>query len=114
MKRVVVMLAGVALGILMVLVSLSTSRVPAPLPPRTVPLVAAHPDPRPTALLPGTADPRDPASVEDDEAAQGGQIDIQGDEVKPAVATYGVDRTGNLYEIHSPMTEVPRLASPVS
>ncbi len=114
MKRVVVVLAGVALGILMVVVHLSTSRMSlAPVPPSVVPLLAAHVNPRATQHEPLRA-PDASIQMDDDDAAQGGQIDMQGDEVKPALATYGVDRTGNLYEIHSPMTEVPRLASPVS
>ncbi len=115
MKRVVVVLAGVALGILMVVVNLSTSRLSlAPLPSKIVPLVAAHANPQQIEHRPLAPHSPDAMTIDDDEAAQGGQIDMQGDEVKPALATYGVDRTGNLYEIHSPMTEVPRLASPVS
>jgi hypothetical protein len=40
------------------------------------------------------------------------RIDLEGDEVSPALATYGIDREGNLFEVHSPHTEVPRLAGP--
>jgi hypothetical protein len=39
---------------------------------------------------------------------------IQGDEVSNAVATYGIDDAGNLYEVHSPHTEVPSLGGPTT
>jgi hypothetical protein len=41
-------------------------------------------------------------------------IDVYGNEVTAAVATYKLDATGTLYELHSPQTELPRLASPKS
>lgn len=40
------------------------------------------------------------------------KTDFEGDEVSPALATYGIDRDGNLFEVHSPHTEVPRLPGP--
>lgn len=40
------------------------------------------------------------------------KTDFEGDDVSPALATYGIDREGNLFEVHSPHTEVPRLAGP--
>ncbi len=40
------------------------------------------------------------------------QTDFEGDEVTPALATYGIDRDGNLFEVHSPHTEVPQLPEP--
>jgi hypothetical protein len=42
----------------------------------------------------------------------GSKTDFEGDDVSPALATYGIDREGNLFEVHSPHTEVPRLAGP--
>ena len=39
--------------------------------------------------------------------------DLQGDEITSAVATYRIDREGNLYELHAPHTEVAHLSSPV-
>jgi hypothetical protein len=39
---------------------------------------------------------------------------IQGDEISNAVATYGIDDAGNLYEVHSPHTEVPSLGGPTT
>lgn len=41
------------------------------------------------------------------------KVDLEGDEVSPALATYGIDRDGNLFEVHSPQTEEPRLSSPI-
>jgi hypothetical protein len=37
-----------------------------------------------------------------------------GNPINSAVATYQIDDTGTLYEVHSPQTEVPRLGSPIS
>jgi hypothetical protein len=39
-------------------------------------------------------------------------FDFSGNEVRQAIARYKVDPTGELYEEHSPDTEVPRLAPP--
>jgi hypothetical protein len=39
-------------------------------------------------------------------------VDAFGNEVTEAVATYKIDSSGDLYEEHSPQTEVPRLGSP--
>ena len=39
-------------------------------------------------------------------------VDLNGNEVKQAIARYKVDPTGALYEEHSPDTELPRLGSP--
>jgi hypothetical protein len=41
-------------------------------------------------------------------------VDLYGNEIKAAVATYKLDRTGALYELHSPETEVPQLPPPKS
>jgi hypothetical protein len=41
-------------------------------------------------------------------------VDLYGNEVIDAVATYSLDPAGSLYELHSPQTELPRLASPKS
>lgn len=44
----------------------------------------------------------------------GQQIELNGDEVSQALATYGIDRNGNLFEVHSPQTELPRLPRPTT
>jgi hypothetical protein len=41
-------------------------------------------------------------------------VDLYGNEVTDAVATYTFDRAGSLYELHSPQTELPRLGIPKS
>ena len=54
-----------------------------------------------------------PGRLEDpDDGA--GAVDLYGNEVTNAVAKYKADGAGALYELHSPQTEVPRLASPKS
>lgn len=42
------------------------------------------------------------------------RLDLYGNDVSNAVATYTYDRAGTVYEEHSPQTEVPRLKPPVS
>ncbi len=37
---------------------------------------------------------------------------LQGDEVSDAVAEYLIDREGNVYELHAPYMEIPRLGAP--
>jgi hypothetical protein len=50
----------------------------------------------------------------DHEDAADGFVDMYGNEVTDAVATYTFDKTGSLYELHSPQTELPRLGIPKS
>jgi hypothetical protein len=46
-------------------------------------------------------------------AVNDGAIDLYGNAVIDAVATYELDQEGSLYEVHSPQTEMPpRLKSP--
>jgi hypothetical protein len=59
---------------------------------------------------PSTDDPRDDGLTDEESLA----VDMNGNEVMPAMATYKVDNTGSLYELHSPHTEVPRLGTPKS
>jgi len=40
----------------------------------------------------------------------GEAVDLYGNEVSDAIATYSLDPAGSLYELHSPQTELPRLA----
>jgi len=68
------------------------SRTPAPPPPRVVLPGEAHAAPR---LLQGES-----------------RTTLQGDDIDDAIATYGIDDGGNLYEVHSPQTEVPALGNP--
>jgi hypothetical protein len=41
-------------------------------------------------------------------------VDLYGNEVDDAIATYSIDPAGSPYEVHSPQTELPRLGSPKS
>jgi hypothetical protein len=43
-----------------------------------------------------------------------GAPDFYGNEVSDAVARFELDETGDLYEVHSPQTELPSLPSPTS
>jgi hypothetical protein len=54
------------------------------------------------------------ADESDHEESADGFVDMYGNEVTDAVATYTFDRTGSLYELHSPQTELPRLGIPKS
>jgi hypothetical protein len=40
-------------------------------------------------------------------------VDVYGNEIEDAVSDYRIDPAGDVYERHSPETEVPRLAPPV-
>jgi len=44
----------------------------------------------------------------------GEAVDLYGNEVSDAIATYSLDPAGSLYELHSPQTELPRLSEPKS
>ena len=46
--------------------------------------------------------------------AGNGFTDLYGNEISDAIATYTFDRSGSLYELHSPQTALPRLGSPKS
>lgn len=69
--------------------TLSEPQIPPP------PSGAAHPAPATPKLLEGET-----------------RTTLQGDDINDAVATYGIDDGGNLYEVHSPHTEVPALGAP--
>ncbi len=63
-------------------------------------------DVRRTSLLSDTAD----GDVPGDDMPM--NLDLYGNEVTDAVAKYRFDASGSLYELHSPQTEVPKLAPP--
>jgi hypothetical protein len=63
-------------------------------------------------IVPPSAVSSSPAGEPGDDSSGTGKTDLEGDEVSPALATYGIDRDGNLFEVHSPHTEVPRLPGP--
>jgi hypothetical protein len=43
-----------------------------------------------------------------------GRLDLYGNDVNEAVATYRLDAAGSLYEAHSPQTQLPQLGPPKS
>jgi hypothetical protein len=78
--------------------------------PRTV--SPSRIDRAPDVIADAVADvPRPHHSVADPRASS---IDLYGNEVDDAIATYSVDPAGSPYEVHSPQTELPRLGSPKS
>jgi hypothetical protein len=68
-------------------------------------------DPKPAAVMDFLTEPSGDrgSDLTEDEVT-----DVYGNEVTAAVATYKVDAAGTLYELHSPQTELPRLAAPKS
>lgn len=76
-------------------------RLPAAVPQVSPLSIDSHTDPTP---------PLRDASVRGEAPA----LDIYGNEVNDAVATYKLDATGSLYEEHSPTTEIPRLGVPTT
>ena len=116
MVRVIAFVAGVAGGIALLLfvfagVSSTSGRMLMRAQPLTLDVhqstgsVIAHPTSPDQEGL--------PAISIDDDPDDGAQMDLQGDEVTPAVATYKFDTQGNIYETHAPHTAVPHLGSPV-
>jgi hypothetical protein len=81
-----------------------------------------------TASSPTTSiDARDPLTIDSPDNPSGAtfmthveepededDLDLLGNPVSAAVATYKLDATGSLYETHSPRTELPHLGSPKS
>ena len=57
---------------------------------------------------------RVPRDVAEGETNEDESTDVYGNRVTAAVATYQLDATGTLYELHSPQTQLPRLGSPKS
>jgi hypothetical protein len=73
----------------------------------------------PVVATPASAtDPRRVAAERHEEREAGepgdGFTDVYGNEINDAVATYTLDPSGSLYELHSPQTELPRLGIPKS
>jgi hypothetical protein len=63
-------------------------------------------------IVPPSATSSSPDEDPGDDPGGTSKTDLEGDDVSPALATYGIDRDGNLFEVHSPHTEVPRLPGP--
>ena len=71
--------------------------------------------PRPEgAATPAAAMSDGPNERHAQQGAADGTVDLYGNEVSDAIATYTFDQSGSLYELHSPQTELPKLGSPKS
>jgi len=57
---------------------------------------------------------RMPSSLQREDISGENATDLYGNDVTEAVAEYGLDAAGSLYEQHSPRTELPRLSPPKS
>jgi hypothetical protein len=99
LRCVVVRIGVVALGLAFVLAATRAAMVPDVSPPRSsaTTLPASHLESEQS--VPETAEPR---------------IDRFGNEVNDAVGDYRIDSGGNVYESHSPETEITPLAAPRS
>ena len=62
----------------------------------------------------GTTAVSDPADEELpwDETGASGRVDRYGNPIETAIGDYRIDRSGEMYERHSPDTAVPRLGVP--
>jgi hypothetical protein len=79
----------------------------------TVHAIAA--DPAPAAEVRAARGPGEQLFGDDDDSDEAsGFVDLYGNEVTDAIATYTLDQGGSLYELHSPQTELPRLGIPKS
>ncbi len=113
MVRVFAFVIGIAAGVALLLFVVSALSLSAQAPIRTPRAITLDVTPgAPTFAHP--TEPGDMPSLGDDasDPDDGAQVDLQGDEVTPAVATYKFDAQGNIYETHAPHTEVPKLPSP--
>jgi hypothetical protein len=59
--------------------------------------------------VPNSADLDIPRELEEE-----GEMDLYGNDVTAAVASYRLDAAGTLYEAHSPQTQLPKLGPPKS
>lgn len=75
---------------------------------RPVDVAELNPEPFGATAIQPPSTMEDGGNREDDDVP----LDLQGNPVNSAVATYKFDATGSLYETHSPQTELPRLAPP--
>ena len=72
---------------------------------------AATSESQPAAIMDFLSAPPSDSSADQRED---GATDVYGNEVAVAVAKYRFDAAGAQYELHSPQTELPRLAPPKS
>jgi hypothetical protein len=68
----------------------------------------------PSVSAPGTAVETGFSRIAPAHETSANSIDLFGDDVVSAVATYKIDPTGAIYEEHSPNTEIAHLGEPTS
>lgn len=117
MVRVIAFSFGVAAGVALLLLLVAGLSLTSETPVRTSHAMTLDVQQGTGMTIAHPSDPRDIPSLGSDDANDpddGSQVDLQGDQVTPAVATYKFDAQGNIYETHAPHTEVPKLGSPSS
>jgi len=111
-RKVALTVAGTAWVIACLVLPPAVANWVLPLPP-SQPLLGTQLRP---AFVPPAASRVPPSTLSDRDTAVDAdaprRLDVYGNEIARPVAKYRVDDRGTLYEVHSPQTEVPRLASP--
>jgi len=97
-----------ALGVAVCVLALCALFTPHHVTP-TQSIAASTPEPQPPRAPVARVEPTPSDDISEDADVL---IDLYGNDVSPAVATYSFDALGSLYEEHSPQTELPRLGSP--
>jgi hypothetical protein len=111
--RVIAFVLGVAAGVAVLLFVIAGLSLSAPAPMRASRAMTLEVRQGTGMTFAHPSDPHDVPSLSDDgDPDDGSQVDLEGDEVTPAIATYKFDAQGNIYETHAPHTEVPKLGSP--
>ncbi len=109
MVRVIAFASGIAAAAALLLFVLGSVAFSSPAPIRVTRSITLNVQ-QGSGTISGQVDP--PCVGDDSDPDDGTQVDLQGDEVTPAVATYKFDSQGQIYETHAPHTEVPHLGSP--
>ena len=112
MVRIIAFVAGVAAGVALLLLVVASISVPTPVAASGPPTFQARQEPGKVFAHPDDIQGMT-ALGDEDEPDEGGQMDLEGDQVTPALAKYRFDAQGNIYETHAPHTEVPHLGSPI-
>jgi hypothetical protein len=110
--RIIAFVAGVAAGVALLLFVIASISVPAPVSASGSPTFQARQESGKIFTHPDDLQGM-PAPGDEDEPDEGAQMDLEGDQVTPALAKYRFDAQGNIYETHAPHTEVPHLGSPI-
>ena len=114
MVRVIAFVVGVAAGVALLLFVVAGLSLSAPAPIRASHAMTLEVQQGTGKTFAHPTDTHDmPSLDENGDPDDGARINLEGDEVTPAIATYKFDAQGNIYETHAPRTEVPKLGAPV-